>query len=314
MEFQLTRELLDQIIFGMENQDEEFYVDARTEQLVTDRDVDPEDLENEEDRYIAIPEWRSVDGYNLMEKFVASLHNPLYRESLRRILASGKGVFRQFKDALKERREIERLWYNFKERAMRDVVLDWYNDLRESWGLERVDLEIEEDTEQLVLTDFLIAPPNAEHLQEIAEMDRQAFRDMYEERSDAFSAYMHRTARAADPALSDPRSIVLAAGTPTGEIAGFLWSIHDEIAEGQTIARVRQVYVKPEFRGLGVAKTMVTEYLKTAHQAGVAEAICPLCGGGQVLSDVFQQEGGELLEQTFAIDVRHWYVENVLSV
>lgn len=314
MEFQLTRELLDQIIFGMENQDEDFYVDTHTEDLVSEREIDTQALENDEDRFVAIPEWRSVDGYNLMEKFVAGLHNPIYRESLRRILASGKGVFRQFKDALKERREIERLWYNFKERAMRDVVLDWYNGLRESWGLERVELEIEEDTEELVLTDFVIAPPEGTAFPELAEMDRHAFRDMYQERSEAFSGYMHRIARAADPAMSDPRSVVLAAGTPSGEVAGFLWSIHDEIAEGQTIARVRQVYVKPEFRGLGVAKTMVTEYLKMAHQAGVAEAICPLCGGGQVLSDVFQQEGGDLLEQTFLIDVRHWYVENVLTV
>lgn len=309
MEFHLSRELLDQIIFGMENQDTDFYVDTETEDLVTEDQIDPED----EDRYVSIPEWHSVDGYNLMEKFVATLHNPIYRESLRRILASGKGVFRQFKDALKERREIERLWYNFKERAMRDVVVDWYNDLRESWGLERVGLEIEEDTEQLVLTDFIIAPPDPAELSSLEELDRGAFRDMLEGGSDAVASHLYHVERAADPPLSDPRSVVLTAATPSGDIAGFLWSVHDAIAEGHAIARVRQLYVSPEYRGLGLAKTMVTEYLKLAHQQGITEALWPTVGKGQVLADLFQREGGELLQQTFSIDVRHWYVENVLA-
>lgn len=310
MEFQLSRELLDQIIFGMENQDEEFYVDTVREQLVSESQLDPA---AEPDRYVLIPEWRSVDGYNLMEKFVATLHNPIYRENLRRILAAGKGVFRQFKDALKERKEIERLWYNFKERYMRDVVLDWYNELRESWGLDRVELEIEEDTEQLVLTDFIIAPPKEERFTELLWYDRLAFADMFPDRARSFVDYMRSLSCAASPELSDQRSVVLAAATPAGELAGFIWAIRDELPDGQVIARLRQLYVRPEYRGLGLARTMTSEFLKLAHSQGVAAFISRLLGGGQVFGDVLHREGAELLSQCYEIDVRHWYLESFLG-
>jgi GNAT superfamily N-acetyltransferase len=310
MEFQLSPELLDQIIFGMENQDEDFYVDTKNEDLVPASQIEPE---AEAGRYIPIPEWRSVDGYNLMEKFVSTLHNPIYRETLRRILASGKGVFRQFKDALKERKEIERLWYNFKERYMRDVVLDWYNELRESWGLNRVELEIPEDTEQLVLTDFIIAPAEEARLQEITECDRLAFVDMFPGRKEAFAEYMRSLARPAEPDLADPRSVVLAAVTPTGELAGFLWVLRDELTDGEVIARLRQIYVRPEYRGLGLARTMITEYLKEAHYEGVRTFLAAALGAGQVLADVFTQESGVLLEQTYEIDLRRWYLNSFLS-
>ena len=160
MTFPLTRELIDQIMFGMENQDTDFLLDLYDQKVVRIDEL-PDEGQDDEARYIPLPEWRSVDGYNLMEKFVASLHNPIYREILRSILASGKGVFRQFKDALKERQEIERLWYRFKEREMRAHVVEWYNVLRESWGLARIGDPEDEGTEVLVLSDFALELLNA---------------------------------------------------------------------------------------------------------------------------------------------------------
>ena len=134
MEFDLSPELIDQIIFAMENQEKDYVLDTKTLELVPIDELPPE-LVEDEDRLIQLPEWYSVHGYNLMEKFVANLRNPLFRETLREILARGKGVFRQFKDTIKQRKDIERLWFSFKDREMKRVVLEWYNQLRESCGL-----------------------------------------------------------------------------------------------------------------------------------------------------------------------------------
>ena len=118
-DIRLTRELADQIVFGMENQNHVFYLDLDTQTVVPD----PPGLADADARYVRLPSWRPVDGYNLMARFVASLRNPIYRERLRTILGSGRGAFRQFKDAIGEREDIERLWLAFKQRKMREPLL-----------------------------------------------------------------------------------------------------------------------------------------------------------------------------------------------
>ena len=83
-----------------------------------------------------------------MESFVTSLDNPAYREQLSRALTMGKGVFRAFKDALKQNKEIEKLWFAYKERRLRGVIISWYNANREARGLAKLPAEPEE-TEEL---------------------------------------------------------------------------------------------------------------------------------------------------------------------
>jgi GNAT superfamily N-acetyltransferase len=157
MQFELTEELSDLIIFAMENQHEEFALDTETFELVPLEEVSEEALDEGDGllRYVPVPEWTPADGFRLMERFVAGLQNPVYREKLTAALAGGKGVFRRFKDTVKERPDIERRWFTFKEQAMREVVTEWYNDLRDAWGLERIAVEPAE-TEDLVLSDFTI--------------------------------------------------------------------------------------------------------------------------------------------------------------
>ena len=90
-----------------------------------------------------------------MESFVTSLDNPAYREQLSRALTMGKGVFRAFKDALKGSKEIEKLWFAYKEQRLRGVIMSWYNANREARGLARLPVEPEE-TEELVMSDFSV--------------------------------------------------------------------------------------------------------------------------------------------------------------
>ena len=88
---ELTPELIDQIIFGMENQISYYYLDLEQGKVEEESQLE-EEQRTDESRYILIPRWSSADGFQLMERFVDSLRNPVFRERLREALASRKGV------------------------------------------------------------------------------------------------------------------------------------------------------------------------------------------------------------------------------
>ena len=84
MKFDLTDEVRNQIIFSMEDQGKSYVFDS-----VELKTIPFSEVEIDNDRYYKIPEWGSMDGFHLMERFVALLRNPLARESLRSVLFSG---------------------------------------------------------------------------------------------------------------------------------------------------------------------------------------------------------------------------------
>lgn len=148
MVFALTEKLESEILQALENQEQKFLVDAQNSVLVSS-----EKISADEYSFFALPEWNSSDGFNLMEDFVSALHSPIAKDELQRILHSGRGVFRNFKDTLKKYPEVEKLWHGFKNRKMRLYINGWYNQLREIWGLEKLDHEPEE-TGDLIQDDF----------------------------------------------------------------------------------------------------------------------------------------------------------------
>lgn len=146
MNFDLSDELINDIISAMENQDSVFVVDAADAVLV-------ENQESDEERYYGLPEWNSADGFEVRESFVNQLHSPLAREELQNVLHSGRGVFKNFRNVLKEYPEIDKRWHIFKYRMMSARINEWYNSLREIWGLEKLD-QFSETDEALVHDDF----------------------------------------------------------------------------------------------------------------------------------------------------------------
>ncbi|MEE0886579.1 MAG: UPF0158 family protein [Treponema sp.] len=148
MVFALTERLADEILQALENQEQKFLVDAQNSILVSS-----ENFSADEDSFFSLPEWNSSDGFALMEDFVSTLHSPIAKDELQQILHSGRGVFRNFKDTLKKYPEVEKLWHRFKNRKMRLYINGWYNQLREIWGLEKLDHEPEE-TGDLIQDDF----------------------------------------------------------------------------------------------------------------------------------------------------------------
>lgn len=331
--FELSAELIDQIIFGMENQDHLFLLDLEHLKIYTGEELEEESVANpgldpESGDFAVIPEWRSVDGYNLMERFVADLKNPLVKLELHGILQSGRGVFRQFKNCLKEHREVEKLWFSYKDREMKQRVLDWFNGIRESRGLEALKGDIFE-AEDLVLSDFIIRQvDDPDELERVGQWDRQVFAGMYSDSLEAGYWYSFRRDHLPGVADSDNGSLVLGVYLPDMELCGFLWALHDELGEGplgdvrgdgsaqpsvgsaensgplRSVGHILQLFVEPAYRGLGIATTLLEHYLEIVSRENLEVVTIENWSGSSYISNMLERLGfGENLQQ-YALDRR----------
>lgn len=156
MFFELNDVLKNAIVNALENQEKTFFVDARLGTVVENDGS----FCSDDERFYELPEWDSASGFSLMEEFVNDLHSPFARNDLQAALRSGKGVFRGFKDVLKSYPLVERRWHFFKNRRLSMYVHEWYNSLREMWGLEKLDCQTEELSD-LLGEDFIFREYNS---------------------------------------------------------------------------------------------------------------------------------------------------------
>ena len=303
----LAIEVIDEIIFAMENQEKNFVYD--TDEGVI---VEISDTVSPSSRYLSLPEWTSIMGFHLMERFVSSLRNPLFRDVLRECLASGHGVFRKFKNALKERPEMERLWFRYKEREMRGIVSEWFNLYRESIGLGRIAID-EEDTSELVLSDFRVGPPTdpgESFLTELSDLDRAAYEEMHPDFGREIVDLMFDRARGgAKPEIDE----VLVAETPDGLLAGFLWFNESITTEGNRIAWIRQLMVIPDFRGLGIAKALLEHYVVHGAHNELSRIFLELGSEVREFERILLASGFEETSRHYSLDVESWAAENLFT-
>jgi len=259
MRFELTSALLDEILFFMEDQHGEFYVDT-LEGIVISADDDEFDENAEDDRYISMPEWDSSEGFRLMEHFTATLRNALVREELSAALDRGRGVFRAFKDTLAVYPETEKLWYAYKEREMKSEVVAWYNALRESWGMELIGEE-PEDIAGLTLEDFSFREGGAEDMPK-AERLHQSCIDEYGEAVVAGGA--------CDWVF--PGDISFVALTSGGDFAAYISA--ERVTD--TLLRIGALETEREYRGLGLGKTLVAMLLEKADGLDIPDVVIDL--------------------------------------
>ncbi len=253
MEFDLTPEITDEVIFAMEDQTGHFLYDSAECRCVASIERDDDD-----DRYYAIPVWDSISGFRMMDRFVAQLRNPVVREELRTALAAGHGVFRNFKNILKSHPEIERLWYQFKEREMKNIVLEWYNSLRDFWGLDHVGVEPEE-TGEIVSQDFtfrIYADADEEDLNVLLDsIDVEIAGMLPGGLSEAITDLWDRI-RGDGTDVSDGECVFVAE-SGEGDIVGC--AISSPLPEGSVrSAQLTIIAVYPEFRGLGIGKELLS--------------------------------------------------------
>jgi ribosomal protein S18 acetylase RimI-like enzyme len=259
MQFELTEALIDDILFSMEDQERNFFIDSRegvvagdAEELDAEQPLDGYPAEPDENRYIPIPHWDSSDGFRLMERFAAQLHNPIVRGELSAALNRGKGVFRAFKDILGRYPEAEHLWFTYKERKMKKEIIRWYNGLREEWGMERIGGEPEE-TGDLILEDFRF------RLSE--DIDREAMAELHNTCRSEIDMAGNRAQYEADfPGNPlDCTDLALTAETIGGDFAGYIMGIRRG-----TALHIAALEVKPEYRGLGIGEALISRFLERA--------------------------------------------------
>ena len=304
MALKLNHEIIDQIIFGMENQDQLYLFDLDTLEIVGE---DALAEVREKESCIDLPEWNSSMGFNLMEKFVANLRNPVFREVLRESLAAGKGVFRRFKNALRERPDIERLWFQFKEKEMRRYVVEWFSTVQETRAFGGVEVEEEDETAELVLSDFLFAYPDSPVYEEYQRLDRLAYAENYPDLpSGVVDAYYAFTSRGGALEGKD----IVRAETPEGDLAGFVcFTEEPEIS----ISRVLQLYILPEYRGLGIGRALLERYLEEAYRRGVEWVFAEVGGEALGFADRLVRGGFARLSTGLVLDLHRWGMENLYS-
>ncbi len=297
---ELTEEVVDQIIFGMENQQAEYVFDLKEGELVPLDDPKIAEAEQEGlERYVDLPNWRPVDGFHLMERFVAFIKNPIYRQELRDALNGGRGVFRRFKDVLKRYEPLERQWFAFKEREMRQVVKDWYAAVTDSIALSRLGEEPEE-TEELVLSDFVIQSGTGRWKDRIEEAAKLAKDESVQDFTVALRDYLMDTEKVG--CTDNEHKEIIYAETPVGEFAGCIMGVY-VVSEYSTVLDLRYIYVEPQFRGLGLSRLFIDRATEIAAKNGVTKVVIELLGKTLFLQDDLEERGFREFGRRYALAV-----------
>ncbi|MDR1216810.1 MAG: GNAT family N-acetyltransferase [Treponema sp.] len=267
MFFELTRALIDEILFCMEDQNRDFLLDTRESKLINIEYSDIEDDFNEkEERFIEIPEWCSSDGFFIMEQFASGRRNSVIRDALTQSLEQGKGVFRAFKDVLNQYPEMEKRWFVFKEREMKRRIVQWYNGLRESWDMEKIGFEEPEETQELILEDFMFRDYNPDDATTVAALHRVCVEE--NPRNATYAEDDYRMSGKIIVAEAAERSIV-----------GYS-AILDQ--NGDCNYRL-VVEVHPEYRGLGLGSELcdrMVNFLKNSRETGSVYIDVPIESDG----------------------------------
>ncbi len=297
---ELTEEIIDQIIFGMENQQAEYLFDLKEGELVPSDDPKIAAAEEDpEERFVELPNWRPVDGFHLMERFVAFIKNPIYRQEMRDALNGGRGVFRRFKDVLKRYEPLERQWFAFKEREMRQVVRDWYAAVTDSIVLSRLGEEPEE-TEDLVLSDFIIQSGTGRWKERIQEASVLAMKESVQDISVALRDYLLDTEIAG--CRENEHKEILYGETPMGEFAGCVLGVY-VASQYSTVLDLRFIYVEPQFRGLGLSRLFIDRAIEMASKNGVSQVVIDLLGKTLFLQDDLEERGFREFGRRYALSV-----------
>ena len=296
----LTDEFLFQVIFCMEDQANEYCVDLKdgviteTAFVADRRGIDPP-------RFLDLPPWYPSDGFRTMEKFVSTLRNPIYRERLRQVLQSGKGVFRQFKDVLHEQSSLERLWYYYKDREIRRRIFHWYERHDEAFRLARLGEEAPEDGPgELIREDFAIVAEAEPYLEDIQAAGARIVERLHAsgQRTDLHIAVQVREAWKEH--VDDKHVVALSL---SGQFVAF---IRYRVYAEEGVAVIRCYAVEDEFQGLGVFHYLFDSLCAILNNQGIREVVVRLAGESIKIEHMFESVNPVNLTRTISISIPHW--------
>lgn len=296
----LSDEFLFQVIFCMEDQANEYCVDLK-DGIITEtafvadrREIDPQ-------RFLDLPPWYPSDGFRTMEKFVSTLRNPIYRERLRQVLQSGKGVFRQFKDVLHEQSSLERLWYYYKDREIRRRIFHWYERHDEAFRLARLGEEAPEDGPgELIREDFAIVTDAGPYLEDIESAGARIVERLHAsgQRTDLHIAVQVREAWKEH--VDDKHVVALSL---SGQFVAF---IRYRVYVDEGVAVIRCYAVDEEFQGLGVFHYLFDSLCAQLNNQGIREVVVRLAGESIKIEHMFESVNPVNLTRTISISVQQW--------
>ncbi len=303
MQFDLTDDIIDELIFAMEDQQEsEFLFDSVkccVINLTENEDLDENCIL---DRYYSIPHWDSRDGFRVMEHFVSTLRLPVEREALKAVLCAGKGVFRNFKNALKDYPEAEQRWYVFKESTLKDSVTDWYNDLRDKWGLERIEGEPEE-TENLIFDDFSFRKYDETlDLDDVIDSEKTAIQSMESFFYKDFGFVVKDFYLQQTKSLKNDDLLIYICTNISGDFTGHI-SFFPFGNSGSNAAIVTMFFVLPPCRGLGVGKELLLFALQELKKINMRWIILPEMFIPTTFTKVLHRSGFEKTAIGFTVDL-----------
>ncbi len=265
----LNDEFMFQIIFCMEDQGNEYLLDLE-KQIIVEHVFVQEREQADEQRFLSLPEWLPSDGYHTMEKFVATLRNPVFRERLREVLQAGRGVFRQFKNVVHEMPAVERLWFHFKDREMQKRIYEWYELYDAAFTFSRLPGEgMEDENLDALKEDFEFSDKIAEYPEQFEQLKQEGIA-LYQNTGAPYRTYLIDDIEKAWTIGEGDH--VLFAVTPEHEVAGcIVW--HYEMGSP---AVIRAYCIRKSFRGLGLFHLLFDRVCDRSHTMGSTGVILEL--------------------------------------
>ncbi len=298
MIFELTDSLADKILFAMENQKQLSALNAKDLSIVDGEEADEENI-------YMLPFWGGENGYKVLEDFTFNLHNRKVHDELKAVLSEGRGVFRNFKNKLKYYPVIEHSFYKFKENAMKKVVQEWYNSLREEWGLEKLNSEIlnVEEYEDLVLEDFIFN--GYDHKRDYDHIAKTAGEEAIKIREELPEQFAIKACSMWNDQFSFNDSDGVdgfVCYTLSNEFSGCVLYSQCQSPSAKT-AELRGLLVDENYRGLGIAKTLMNKCISSLCQQGYEWLLIATNFIPQMIEPLFDKIGFQKIGNVYAADL-----------
>ncbi|MFA7109523.1 MAG: UPF0158 family protein [Sphaerochaetaceae bacterium] len=283
--FNLKSEVISEIVFYMENQDQEAVFDLEEEKVVPLQEED----EADEDNFVGLPDWSSRDGFALMECFCGECNNLQIKEALLNELnAHKKGVFRRFKGVLENYPVYLNKWYVFKDEKMIERIKQWYQELS---GEDVVKNEFFPEemvpTEALLLEDFTIKYGYSNYKEEIEEI-----LNSYKNKYSLISSFLEN---------SKNEESLVALDTNDKVAAFILFTFVNEKK-----VQVLFYYVKEEFRGMGLFNLLLSDFNAGMKRRKVDEIEFPIVDESPFIEKIFEKLERKNTQKVFSYSLENW--------
>ena len=261
----LSREIIHQIMFALEDQGTSYLFNPSSGTLEDKAKLTDDSLPQ---GYVELPQWGPANGFRMMERFVTVVRNPQLQQELRSILFSGKGVFKNFKSCLKSHPQGEKQWYTFREEEMTGYITQWYNQLREIYGLEQLGEE-PEDNEELLQDDFIFREYEA--IRDEEKLMRTANSFMAEREAQwpgEIGLALSRLWQEQEAKRKEDMILSLVAETIEGDFSGCVEAVLYPSYVKETVL-LTSFFVLEQYRGLGIGKKLLEQCVVQLEEKGI---------------------------------------------